>query len=209
MAERRFSLKTLLVLVTCIALALACFRLVQSNWKLQRDLENARVAHANSDKRSKQRIAQDEKAYWGANGDPLFLYHFNQLNHTSLNRIKNSKHSGVGRTLNIGRDPVLETFSYKLRLLRSLEGTDYYLLTYSVGGKANRKLIEYTGATEVITSSPELVMVLASSKEDAFDALYAQSSSTPIREKIEKWKRGEGSPPATEFTPWYPAAGRP
>ncbi|MFN3193786.1 MAG: hypothetical protein ACE361_24950 [Aureliella sp.] len=209
MAGKRFSLKALLALTASVALVLACLRLIQSNAALLRDLDQARSDFAAAENRFEQWRSDDESRFWGENGDPLLLMHLVEPHHTALHRIKNSKYQSVNRTQRVRMDATNLEFTYELRLLRSLDGTDFYLLNYSLGNTTGREVIEYNGDARPVAKSPELILALAGSDEDAFDLLYEQTEDVNLRKQIDSWKKGNGPPPAYELMPSSPAGSRP
>ena len=183
----QFGLVTLLGLTAFAAFLLSSFTLLSRLWRTQRDLVAAQTSLAQSEKNAARRSQQLESEFFGIHGEPILAIMFRGQEVRSANpflaHILNSKHHSQ-RSYWFNQSA--GQFGFDLRLLRSLDGKDYYRLFFNP--HANLKhdnsnasyawKFDYVGKPVVISQSEEFVITLAPGRAASLESLLSALPSS-------------------------------
>ena len=182
----QFSVVTLLQLTTLAALVLSSFALLSQLWRTQRELAAARASLAQSEKNQALRNNQLESEFFGIHGEPILAVMFRdhevrQANPYLIHILNSKHHSQRGNWSGNPSNQSAGQFGLDLRLLRTLDGKDYYRLFFNP--HANLKhdnsnashawTFEYVGKPVVISQSEEFVITLAPGRAASLESLLS------------------------------------
>lgn len=216
----RFSLSNLVLLTTVVALTIVATRGV---WKSQRMQNELRVATQKVQKVEATSSAfrrRVESEFFGQHGEPVLAINLRTRNSKPwLIRILNSKHAGQGGVFRLGSKGKSESFYHPLasgnspsaaasemvqvdvdlRLLRTLDGIDYYRLKYATSAPApdgavdnSQKvlLFEYDGNSRLLVSDETLVLAISPDRESCIETVVSTYSKPEADELRLAWQSG-------------------
>lgn len=202
----RFSVSNLLLATTIVAAVTAVFVAMARNTVVHRELVRTKHQLEKEAESGLQRERRDLQAYWGACGDPV-LSVVRKKRDPQLFRIRNSKSTSSRRSLHdtLGKP---DHFRFEVRLLRSLDGSDYYRLKFgefsdSFSSTSREVLFAYQGEPLIVFEDSSLRILVTPDRESALDQL----SKLYSQEQLSKWRSGPLQLRVEEIL--WPAHGRP
>ncbi|NND98490.1 MAG: hypothetical protein HKN47_14310 [Pirellulaceae bacterium] len=201
----KFSILTLLLVTTLAACALVAVSSLAITWSHQRQATVLRQQIEQQKTVAARNRSLLEKEFFGAYPDALVLIdpRVDKAN-PWIFRVKNSKFRGGGGTYQVGPvgtdEAPLRVVRFDLRLLRSLDGSDYYRLLTSVdGGKTVENLIQYTGKTEVLVASKTVTIVMGPDAKSCIEAAMNQYGESDSQRLRNAWMDGPHQPIVREM----------
>jgi len=208
--SKRYSLRRLFALTTMVAAGLSVLFFVRENRLLRGRLLSMGIEKSNQEKASSADRARDLESFWGAKADPILVIDL-PTQTPILYEIKNSKFTSVQRSHYLDSDQKIPSFSIDLRLLRSLDGIDYYRLRYSAAiakSPPAEIVFPYDGTANVIVQNSAIFLAIAPSREDSLLILSRNYERSTFEAKLADWSAGTQVAPIVE-TPFWPSLGRP
>ena len=217
----QFSLSSLLLLAALVGLTIVAARSTRQVLRLQVESTAAKQQIEALQSAAELWRHKTEREFFGIHDEPILAVELrgpSDQTNLYLFRILNSK--GFGQSGNIGPRTVQSAFlgpidrrssedeetarraGFDLRLLRSLDGKDYYRLVYNptsqlIRGKPGDPnyeaqetlLFEYDGEPQVLVDTALLVMAIAKDRESSIEALLSTHEPEEAEQLRSKWRR--------------------
>jgi len=196
----KYSVFALLLATTIVALLLAGVGLFRTVWKQQRAETALRQNIASLEQRIADLRSRHEDEFLGIHSAPILLIdpHVDKAN-PWLFRIRPSKYNGSGGRYWIGapgdESPKLREIDFEMRLLRSIDGVDFFRVVYRVDAQsAQQILIEYEGDPQLLYASDSISFVIAPDAKAGVDIAVDARQSADRSRLAAAWTTGDHQP---------------